>query len=137
MNERILSPSAPKGFTGFIARQYDVILLTALALMIVSGIIGRNLLILRLSLVVAFNNLIHGFFPPTSQERTDERMVLIKHRAGFIAFLAAVAGMIILFTGLTFISGLRTADIYLYAWSYISFCLLVYGIIYSVMKRVM
>ena len=137
MNERILSPSAPKGFTGFIARQYDLILLTALALMIVSGVIGRNLLILRLSLVVAFNNLIHGFFPPTSQERTDERMVGIKHRAGFIAFLAAVAGMIILFTGLTFISGLGTADIYLYAWSYISFCLLVYGIIYSVMKRVL
>lgn len=64
MNERILSPSAPKGFAGFIARQYDLILLTALALMIVSGVIGRNLLILRLSLVVAFNNLIHGFFPP-------------------------------------------------------------------------
>ena len=137
MNERILSPSAPKGFAGFIARQYDLILLTALALMIVSGVIGRNLLILRLSLVVAFNNLIHGFFPPTSQERTDERMVRIKHRAVFIAFLAAVAGMIILFSGLTFISGLGTADIYLYAWSYISFCLLVYGIIYSVMKRVL
>jgi hypothetical protein len=32
--------------------------------MIVSGVIGRNLLILRLSLVVAFNNLIHGLFPP-------------------------------------------------------------------------
>jgi hypothetical protein len=63
-------------------------------------------------------------------------MVQIKHRAGFIAFLAAVAGMIILFSGLTFISGLGTADIYLYAWSYISFCLLVYGILYSVMKRV-
>jgi hypothetical protein len=137
MNERILSPSAPKGFVGFIARQYDLILLAALVLMIVSGVIGRNLLILRLSLVVAFNNLIHGLFPPTSQERTDERMVRIKHRAGFIAFLAAVAGMIILFTGLTFISGLGTADIYLYAWSYISFCLLVYGIIYSVMKRVL
>ena len=133
MNERNISPSAPGGF---IARQYDLILLTCLALMIVSGVIGRNLLILRLSLVVAFNNLIHGLFPPTSQERTDERMVQIKHRAGFIAFLAAVAGMIILFTGLTFISGLGTADIYLYAWSYISFCLLVYGIIYSVMKRV-
>jgi len=134
MNERIHSHSAPKGF---IARQYDLILLAALALMIVSGVIGRNLLILRLSLVVAFNNLIHGLYPRTSQERTDERMVLIKHRAGFIAFLAAVAGMIILFTVLTFISGLGTADVYLYAWSYISFCLLVYGIIYSVMKRVL
>jgi len=64
-------------------------------------------------------------------------MVQIKHRAGFIAFLAAVAGMIILFTALTLISGLGTADIYLYAWSYISFSLLVYGIIYSVMKRVL
>jgi hypothetical protein len=71
--------------------------------------------------VVAFNNLIHGRFPSrTSQERPDERMVQIKRRAGFVAFLAAVAGMIILFTGLTFISGLGTADIYLCAWSYIS-----------------
>jgi len=52
-------------------------------------------------------------------------MVRIKHRAGFVAFLAAGAGRIVLFTGLTFVSGLGTADICLYAWSYISFCLLV------------
>jgi hypothetical protein len=44
--------------------------------------------------------------------------------------------MIILFTRLTFISGLGTTYIYLYAWSYISFCLLFYGIIYLVMKRI-
>ena len=64
-------------------------------------------------------------FNSLPQERTDERMVRIKHRAGFVAFLAAGAGMIVLFTGLTFVSGLGTADICLYAWSYISFCLLV------------
>lgn len=42
-------------------------------------------------------------------------MVRIKHLAGFIAFFASVAGMIILFTRLTFVSGLGTADLYLYA----------------------
>jgi len=134
MDAKTHAPAGP--VTAFVSRNYDLIMLACIFLMVLSGTIGGNLLILRLSLVLSFNMFILGIFPRNSWERTsDERVVALRHQAGFWSFIVAIAGLAILVGALSFVNGITTDLVFRAAWHFIAISMLIYCAIYSTLKR--
>lgn len=135
MDIKTHAPTGP--VTTFVSKNYDLIMLACTFLMVLSGAIGGNLLILRLSLVLSFNMVLLGIFPRNSWERTsDERVVALRHQAGFWSFIIAIAGLVVLVVALSFVDGVTTDLVFRAAWHFIAISMLVYCAIYSTLKRV-